>query len=94
MLNLSKTKKAWPSKFDHDEVKPAVRQEEPLPYACADLHPGWHPLVNVHNNFLNNCFYKSNLLLLYTVNLHSVAENKHSSPISSIISIMAVPGQE
>ena len=28
MLNLSKTKKAWPSKFDHDEVKPAVRQEE------------------------------------------------------------------
>ena len=37
MLNLSETKKAWPSKFDHDEVKPAVRQEEPLPYACADL---------------------------------------------------------
>lgn len=57
-------------------------------------HPGWHPLVKVHNNFLNNCFYKSNLLLRYTVNLYSVAENKHSSPISSIISIMAVPGQE
>lgn len=36
-VKQSKTKKAWPSKFDHDEVKPAVCQEEPLPYACADL---------------------------------------------------------
>lgn len=27
-VKQSKTKKAWPHKFDHDEVKPAVRQEE------------------------------------------------------------------
>ena len=36
-VKQSKTKKAWPHKFDHDEAKPAVRLEEPLPYACADL---------------------------------------------------------
>lgn len=27
-VKQSKIKKAWPSKFDHDEVKPAVRQED------------------------------------------------------------------
>ena len=38
-VKQSKSKKAWPHKFDHDEAKPAVRQEEHYQTHAQTLSP-------------------------------------------------------